>query len=138
MGDTTLAFHRRRSEFFRKTDGKWLAVAAHESPVPVDFRKPEKVDPKMLKDYAGQHDWPRHAARDIDTYTMEDGRLMSEWRGTKRECFPMGKDTFFARDDIGSWNFVRNKQGRVTSYVYQYPDGQEIVARKIEVGGGQK
>jgi hypothetical protein len=50
----------------------------------------------------------------------------------------MGKDTFFARDDIGSWTFVRNKQGRVTSYVYQYPDGQRIVARKIEVGGGQK
>jgi ketosteroid isomerase-like protein len=131
-GDTTLVFHRRRTEFFKKTDGMWLALAAHESPVPVNFRKPTKASPKTFQDYVGEYDWPRHAARDIDKYTVEGGRLMSEWRGTKRECFPMGKDTFFARDDIGLWTFVRDEQGRVTGYIYQYPDGQEIRTKKIK------
>lgn len=131
-GDTTIEFHRRRTEVFIKKEGMWLAIAAHDSPIPVNFHHPAKADAKMLQDYVGEYDWPRHVAGDVDKYTVEAGRLMSEWRGTKRECLPLGKDTFFARDDIGSWTFVRDAHGRVTGYVYSYPDGQEIAVRKIK------
>jgi ketosteroid isomerase-like protein len=47
--DTTIVFHRRRTEFFKKTDGMWLALAAHQSPVPVNFRKSTKAPQKHLR-----------------------------------------------------------------------------------------
>ena len=43
----------------------------------------------------------------------------------------MGKDKFFTRDDLGWLTFVRDAQGHVTGYVYTYPDGQEVPAKKI-------
>lgn len=131
-GDTTIVVHLRRTEVFRKRNGMWLVIATHESALPVSYRKAVTVDAKTFKDYTGKYDWPRHLVQDRDTVTVENGKLLSEWRGAKRECFPIGKDTFSARDDLGWWTFVRDAQGQVTSYVYYYPDGQEITAKKIE------
>ena len=131
-GDTTIVMHLRRTEVFRKKNGVWLVIASHESAVPVSYRKAVNVDAKTFKDYIGQYDWPRHVVQDRDTFTIENDQLVSEWRGVKRECFPIGKDTFSARDDLGWWTFVRDRQGHVTSYVYYYSDGQEITAKKIE------
>ena len=131
-GDTPIVNYLRRTEVFKKKNGKWLIIATHESLLPVNFFKTVKIDANVFKDYVGQYDWPRHEVQDRDTYTVENGRLVSEWRGVKRECLAMAKDTFFARDDSGWWTFVRDEQGRVTSYVYSYPDGQEVVVKKIK------
>ena len=131
-GDTPIVNYLRRTEVFKRMNGKWLVIASHESLLPVSFFKTVKIDSKILNDYVGQYDWPRHEVEEIDKYTVEDGRLISEWRGVKKECLPMAKDTFFARDDSGWWTFTRDGQGRVTGYVYSYPDGQEVVVKKIK------
>jgi hypothetical protein len=120
-------------EVFKKKPGEgWLAIASQQCNLPVNLRAPAQVDSKTLQDYVGEYDWPRHDAQDIDKYTIEDGRLMTEWRGEKRESLPMGKDKFFTRDDLGWLTFVREAQGRVTGYVYTYADGQELTANKIK------
>jgi len=124
-----LSFQFRRTEFFQKKDGTWLAIAAHESQLLINHRVPMKIDPRILKDYIGQYTFrPGFPA----TYTVEDGHLMDEWKGEKTEAFPMAKDTFFEREDLGWTTFVRDKQGRVTGYVYHYADGQQATGKKIK------
>ena len=131
-GKTVIINNRRRTEVFKRNDGKWLAIASHESDVAANYFKQVEVDPKILKDYVGHYDWPRHKIDDRDTVTVEDGHLFSEWRGAKRECLAMRKDTFFQRDDSGWWTFVRDSQGHVTGYIYYYPDGQEVSVTRID------
>jgi len=130
-GDTMIKFPSRRIEVFKKNGGGWLAVASQQCYVPTNHRTPIDIDSKVLMDYVGEYDWPRHDVRDIDKYRIEDGQLMGEWRGDKRQFLPMQKDTFFTRDDLGWTTFVRDPQGRVTGYVYHWADGQEIMAKKI-------
>jgi ketosteroid isomerase-like protein len=96
--NTTLVFQVRRTEFFQKKKGTWLAIAAHESALPVNLRKPVKADPKTLKDYVGRYEYRPGFA---NTYTVEGGHLMDEWKGAKSEAFPIRKDTFFESDDLG-------------------------------------
>jgi len=130
-GDTMIKFPTRRIEVFKKKDGAWLAVASQQCYVPTNHRTPIEIDSKVLMDYVGEYDWPRHDDKDIDKYRIEGGQLIGEWRGDKKQFFPMQKDTFFTRDDLGWTTFMRDPQGRVTGYVYHYPDGQEIAAKKI-------
>jgi len=130
-GDTTIVLYLRRTEVFKKKNQKWLVIATHENPLPANFFKAIEIDSMVLKDYLGEYDWPRHEDEDIDKISIENGRLVSLWRGTKQEYQPMAKDTFFSRDDVGWLRFVRDEQGRVTSYIYSYPDGQEVCANKI-------
>lgn len=77
------------------------------------------------------YEWPRPEASDRDHDTIEGGRLMSEWRGEKREYLRMGTDTFFALEDSDWLTFQRDPAGRVTGYIYYYPDGQSIPVKKI-------
>jgi ketosteroid isomerase-like protein len=130
-GGTTITQYLRRTEVFKKKDGKWLVIASHESLIPRNFFKALETDAQLLNDYVGQYDWPRHEAADRDTYTVENGHLISEWRGERKECLRMGKDTFFARDDNGWWTFARDADGGVTGYTYYYPDGQTLDVKKI-------
>ena len=124
-----LSFQFRRTEFFQKKNGTWIAIAAHESQVLVNHRVPVKIDPRTLQDYVGQYTWrPGFPA----TYTVEDGHLMDEWKGEKTEALPMAKDTFFEREDLGWTTFVRDNQGRVTGYVYHYADGQQAIGKKVK------
>jgi Domain of unknown function (DUF3471) len=122
-------FQFRRTEFFQKKNGTWLAIAAHESQLPINHRVPIKADPSTFKDYVGQYTFrPGFPA----TYTVEDGHLIDEWKGEKTEALPMAKGTFFEGEDLGWTTFVRDKQGRVTGYVYHYADGQQATGTKIK------
>jgi ketosteroid isomerase-like protein len=128
----TLSFQFRRTEFFRKNNGTWLASAAHESQLPINHRVPAKIGPETLKDYEGRYTFrPGFPA----TYAVEDDHLIDEWKGEKTEALPMAKDTFFEREDLGWTTFVRDKQGRVTGFVYHYADGQQATGRKIKQQG---
>jgi ketosteroid isomerase-like protein len=119
----------RRTEFFQRKSGTWLAIAAHESRLMINHRVPVKIDSGILKDYAGHYTYrPGFPA----TYTVEAGRLMDEWKGEKVEALPMAKDTFFEREDLGWTTFVRDQQGRVTGYVYHFADGQQATGKKIQ------
>jgi ketosteroid isomerase-like protein len=124
-----LSFQFRRTEFFQKKDGTWFAVAAHESQVLINHRVPVKIDSRTLNDYEGQYTFrPGFPA----TYTVEGDHLIDEFKGEKTEAFPMAEDTFFEREDLGWTTFVRDKQGRVTGYVYHYADGQQATGKKIK------
>lgn len=125
-----LIFELRRTEVFQKKSGAWLAIAAHDSNLPINHREPVNADPKTFKDYAGQYEHFRPGF--MVTYTVEGDHLIDEWKGDKIEAFPMGKDTFFEREDLGWTTFVRDKQGRVTGYVYHYADGQQAAGRRIK------
>jgi len=131
-GAATTRFFLRRTEVLRKKNGKWFVVAAHNSRLPRNCFPSLETDPKTLGEYVGVYEWPRQETSDRDRYTLESGRLMSEWRGEKKEYFRMGPDTFFARDDSGWVTFQRDAAGRVTGYVYYYSDGQPVPVRKIE------
>ncbi|MGB7847409.1 MAG: DUF4440 domain-containing protein [Candidatus Acidiferrum sp.] len=125
----TLSFQFRRTEFFKKKNGTWLAIAAHESQLLINHRVSVKIDPRTLKDYEGRYTFrPGFPA----TYTVEGDHLIDEWKGEKTEALPMAKDTFFEREDLGWTTFVRDKQGRVTGYVYHYADGQQATGKKIK------
>jgi len=52
--------------------------------------------------------------------------------GDEDEAFPLGSETFFFKDDLGSVTFVRDAQDHVTGYTYHRSDGQEIHAKKIK------
>jgi hypothetical protein len=124
-----LSFQFRRTEFFQKKNGTWLAIAAHESQLLINHRLPVKIDPRTLKDYEGRYTFrPGFPS----TYTVEGGHLIDEWKGERTEALPMAKDTFFEREDLGWTTFVRDKQGRVTGYVYHYSDGQQATGKKIK------
>jgi ketosteroid isomerase-like protein len=125
-----LIFELRRTEIFQKSNGAWLAIAAHDSLLPINHREPVKVDPKTFKDYAGEYEHFRAGFR--VTYTVEGDHLIDEWKGDKIEAFPMGKDTFFEREDLGWTTFTRDRQGQVTGYLYHYSDGQIAAGRKIK------
>jgi len=125
-----LVFELRRTEVFQKKNGTWLAIAAHDSNLPINHREPVKADPKTFKDYAGEYEHFRPGF--TVTYRVEGDHLIDEWKGDKIEAFPMGKDTFFEREDLGWTTFVRGNQGRVTGYVYHYADGQLAAGRKIK------
>ena len=58
------------------------------------FSQAEKSRRKNFEDYVGEYDWPRHVARDIDKYTVEGDRLMSDWRGTRESASPWEKIPF--------------------------------------------
>ena len=125
-----LRFELRRTEVFQKSNGAWLAIAAHDSLLPITHREPVKADPKTFMDYAGQYEHFRPGF--TVTYTVEGDHLIHQWKGDKLEAFPMGEDTFFAREDLGWTTFVRDKQGRVKGYVYHYADGQQATGKKIK------
>jgi len=85
----------------------------------------------VFKDYAGQYEW--RPGGPVDRVSVRDGKLWSRLSEEQEdhEYLPLGNDTFFLRDDLGSVTFLRNAYDRVTGYIYQRVDGQEIRVRKI-------
>jgi hypothetical protein len=69
----------------------------------------------------------------VDTVSLKDGELWSHYgRDTDEQYFPLGSETFFVKDDLGSHTFVRDAQAHVTGYIYHRWDGQEIHVKKIK------
>jgi hypothetical protein len=68
----------------------------------------------------------------MDTVVVKDGKLWSQLEEDKSEYLPLGSDTFFVKDDLGSVTFSPDAQGHVTDYIYHPVDGQEIHAKKIK------
>jgi len=129
--DTDILTEMRETETFVRQTGSWLLVARQWGPLSVNFHKPVAADPSIYQDYAGQYEWRPGS---VDTISVKDKKLWSQFTGDAEaeENFPLGSDTFFIKDDLGSVTFSRDAQGRVTGYVYHRDDGQEIHARKIK------
>jgi ketosteroid isomerase-like protein len=129
-GDQELMYRLRRTIHFVRRDGRWLAVMIQFTTVPESHRVAVKADSSVLDAYAGRYVWTSGL---VNTLTLEDGRLMSQWRptGSKTEELPLNDSTFFARDDLGVLVFNRDNAGRVTHYIYRRADGQELKAKRM-------
>jgi hypothetical protein len=129
--DSDVLTEMRETESYVKQDGSWLLVARQWGPLPVNFRKPVAVDTSAYKDYAGQYQW--RPLDDVETVSVKDGKLWTDFaEDVNEEYFPLGSETFFVKDDLGSVTFVRDAQGHVTGYTYHRNDGQELHAKKIK------
>jgi hypothetical protein len=127
----------RRSEHFIRRDDRWQAVLVQWTAIPINHRPAVQIDPKKLDAYVGRYKWTNGLS---NTITKVDGKLMSHWRegGSKEELLALDDKTFFLKNDLGQTIFVRNRNHRVTHYVYRRSDGQEFVAKRIDPKGLQK
>ncbi|HEV2113392.1 MAG TPA: DUF3471 domain-containing protein, partial [Terriglobales bacterium] len=128
--DADIISEQRQTETYIKRNGSWLLVARQWGDLPMNFRKPVAVDANVYKDYVGQYEWRPLDA--LDTVSVKDGKLWSNLGGDEDEALPLGSDTFFFKDDLGSLTFSRDAHGRVTGCIYHRVDGQEIHVKKIK------
>jgi hypothetical protein len=98
--------------------------------LPVNLHKPAAANAGAYKDYAGQYKW--RPLDDVDVVTVKDGKLWSQIGQDEGEYLPLGPDTFFTKDDLGTITFLRDAQGHVTGYTYRRNDGQEIHVWKVK------
>lgn len=129
-GDQEFRDKLRRTVYFVRRNGRWLAVMIQFTTVPESHRIAVETDSTALDAYVGRYAW---ASGLVNTLNREGGRLMSQWRATgpKIEEFPLNDTTFFARDDLGVLIFKKDNAGRVTHYIYRRADGQEFRANRI-------
>ena len=129
--DADIISEQRYTEAYIRQNGSWLLVAKQWGNLPVNFHKPVSVDTSVYKDYVGQYEW-----RPLDkpeTIWVKDGKLWTDFGEDRNEqYFPLGSETFFVKNDLGSVTFVRDAQSHVTGYTYHRWDGQEIHAKKTK------
>jgi len=128
--DSDIISEVRETETYIKQNGSWALVAKQWGLLPVNFHKPVAGDASLYKDYVGQYQWRPLDA--VETVSLKDGKLWSNLGGDEDEALPLGSETFFFKDDLGSVTFVRDARGRVTGYTYNRNDGQEIHVKKIK------
>jgi hypothetical protein len=130
--DTDILTEMRETETFIRRDGSWVLIARQWGALPVNFRKPVAADPARYKDYAGQYEW--RPGGPLDTVSVKDGKLLGRMNDESEddEYLPLGPDTFFVKDDLGSVTFLRDSKGQVSGYTYHRSDGQEIQAKRIK------
>lgn len=128
--DADIISEQRDTETYIKQNGSWLLVARHWGNLPVNFRKPVAVATSVYKDYVGQYEW--RPGSPLDSVSVKDGKLWSKIGDDEGEAMPLGSETFFFKDDLGSVTFSRDARGHVTGYTYHRVDGQEIHVKKIK------
>jgi Domain of unknown function (DUF4440)/Domain of unknown function (DUF3471) len=130
IGDSDIITEMRATETYVKQSGSWLLVARQWGPLPINFYKPVAVKTSRYKDYVGEYQW--RPLDDVETISVKDGKLWFQLGDDGEEYFPMGRETFFLKTELGSVTFVRDAKGHVTGYTYHLADGQEIHAKKIK------
>jgi len=128
--DADIISEQRYTETYIKQNGSWLLIAKQWGNLPVNFHKPVAVDTSVYRDYVGQYEW--RPLDDVETISIKDGKLWSQFGKDKDEYLPLVSATYFVKSDLGSVTFVRDAQGHVTGYTYHCWDGQEIHAKKIK------
>jgi hypothetical protein len=129
--DADIISEQRDTESYVKQSGSWLLIAKQWGNLPVNFHKPVAVDTSVYKDYVGQYEW--RPLDQAETVSVKDGKLWTDFgEEVDEEYFPLGSETFFVKNDLGSVTFVRDAQGHVTGYTYHRWDGQEVHAKKIK------
>jgi ketosteroid isomerase-like protein len=129
--DADIISEQRATETYVKQNGSWLLIARQWGNLPVNFHKPVAVDTGVYRDYVGQYEW--RPLDQLETVSVKDGKLWTDFgENMDEEYFPLGPETFFVKNDLGSVTFVRDAQGHVMGYTYHRWDGQEIHAKKIK------
>ena len=128
--DADIISEQRYTETYIKQNGSWLLIAKQWGNLPVNFHKRVAVDTSVYKEYVGQYEW--RPLDQAETVSVKNGKLWTDFgEDMDEEYVPLGSETFFVKNDLGSVTFVRDAQGHVTGYTYHRWDGQEIHAKKI-------
>ena len=131
FGNSSMESTLRRTEVWVLREGRWQALVTQGTVLPTMRWSVVTPDPKLLDEYSGRYEWsPGH----VDTVTREGNHLYSRFTGDtdRDELFATNDSTFFAQGDFAFVSFVRGPGGRVTHYVYRRPDGQSVLARRME------
>jgi ketosteroid isomerase-like protein len=130
--DTDIVTEMRETETFVRQASSWLLVARQWESLPINFRKPATADPARYRDYVGEYEW--RPGGPVDAVAVKGAKLLTRLNdeSEENEYLPLGHETFFLKDDLGTVTFVRNPQGRVSGYVYRRADGQEIHVKKTK------
>jgi len=130
--DTDIVTEMRHTQTFAKQNGQWRLVAEQWGALPINFRKPVAADRSAFQEYVGRYEW--RPGGPVDNVAFKNGKLLA--RLTKEaedhEYQPLGSETFFLADDLGTVKFVRDAQGHVSGYTYRRADGQEIHVKKMK------
>ena len=127
---TDIVTEQRRTETWMKRDDAWVLVAVQTGNLPVNFRKPVVSASPNLKEYVGQYEWRPGVETEI--VSLNHGKLWSRLDNDEDEYLPLGSDTFFIRNDLGTVTFTRSPDGHVSGYTYRRVDGQEIAVKRIK------
>jgi ketosteroid isomerase-like protein len=131
FGDADIISEQRKTETWLKQNDNWQLIAYQWGNLPVNFRKPVAIDPKILQDYAGEYE-PR-PGDDVETLFVKDGKLMTQIIDDVEEYLPAGDDSFFLKEgDLATFTFSRDAKGAVVGYTYHRIDGQIIHVKKIK------
>ncbi|HLV86078.1 MAG TPA: DUF4440 domain-containing protein [Candidatus Sulfotelmatobacter sp.] len=129
--DSDIVTEMRDTQTFVRRNGAWLLIAEQWGTLPLNYRKAVTIDSSRLQDFAGRYEW--RSGGPVDNVTLKDGKLLTRMTGESedREYMPLGSETFFLKNDLGTVMFIRDKTGQVVGYVYHRPDGQEIHVKKV-------
>ena len=130
FGATDITNEQRRTDTLIKRNGAWLLIAIQWNNLPVNYREPTSGSGGRSNEYVGQY--RARPEDEIETISFRDGKLWSQTGEEGAWCLPAGGETFFYREDLGSFTFTRNAQGVVTGYTYRRSDGREIFNQKIK------
>lgn len=128
--DADIISEQRYTETYVKQNGSWLLIAKQWGNLPVNFHKPVAVDTSVYRDYVGQYEW--RPLDDVETVSVKDGKLWSQFGKDEDEYLPLGAETFFIKSALSIVTFSRDAQGHVTGYTCHLADGQEIHVKKIK------
>ncbi len=126
----TIYFNARSTKVFVNDNGSWKMAYTTYAPLPVMYLARRKVDPDLLRDYAGLY---RSGPAAADTFTVVGDRIFTGRHALEEsELIPLNDSTFFSRAYFGKTIFTRNSIGDVKQYAYEFPDGQRLIFPKIK------
>lgn len=126
----TIPFHE--TDVFIWREGRWLFLQ-HEETLQIVNPKAAAPEARSLDDYVGRYEWwPGY----VDIITRKGNTLFGQ-DSPDAAPTPMkasSGESFFIAGDASLVTFARDRNGRVTHYLFHFPDGQVVVARKLAAG----
>lgn len=121
--------YSRIMEIYERQNGKWLLISRQETVIPYSAIPLVPAHPELYGDYVGEY---KVGPNFVITVTKTNDKLFEQWTGedAATELFPLSESWFFTPNQWGSYEFVRDRGGKVIAHRYRDPAG-EIWAEKI-------
>lgn len=133
IGGQTTSVHKWQIETLMRHEGRWILIGVADGLIP-----PEpvavKVDAAVLETYVGDYEW---APTMISKIRRQGDALSEETVGQgKSELAAENATTFFfpgeaAGGDSSRIIFVKDKEGRVTQYIYREFGASDRIVKKV-------
>ena len=110
-------------------EGHWLLLR-HTETHSLAWPTPQTLDTALLDEYVGRYEcWPGY----VDLISRNGNQLFNQATGDAKASLNQAAtpESFYNAGDPSLFVFIRDKTGRVDSYVLHWPDGQVTRARKL-------